>query len=62
MAVLHELHTILQRLDYPLTREEIIAAVRDAHVPEEHLRRVQSLPEHMYGSVDSVMDALRGLD
>ena len=46
----------------PATPEEIAAALERGGVSEDALARVRTLPEHRYGSVDAVMDALRGLE
>lgn len=54
-----ELHTWLVRLTYPATREQLLDQLRLADAPEAALVRVRTLPEHRYGSVDAVIDALR---
>ncbi len=59
MALLEEIHTILMRVPYPATKEELIAAVREMGEPEAVVTQLQRLPEYRYGSVNSVMDALR---
>ncbi|OPZ85227.1 MAG: hypothetical protein BWY76_01498 [bacterium ADurb.Bin429] len=62
MMTLQEIHTIIMRASYPASKEELIAFVRREGYPEDALRRLETLPEHYYGSADSVMDALRTLD
>ncbi|MHB9023229.1 MAG: DUF2795 domain-containing protein [Armatimonadota bacterium] len=62
MPVLEEIHVVLVRLTFPSTREQLIEQARDIGVPERIIERLRTLPEHMYGSTDTVMDALRGLE
>ncbi|MHB9134624.1 MAG: DUF2795 domain-containing protein [Armatimonadota bacterium] len=59
---LEDMHTILQRLEYPATREDLIDMAARTQAPQEAIDRLRTLPEYRYGSVDSVMDALRGLE
>ena len=60
MLTLPELHTLLQRIPYPATPRELADELRKLQAPEEAVERVRALPDNRYGSVDSVMDALRG--
>ncbi|HOF89526.1 MAG TPA: DUF2795 domain-containing protein [Armatimonadota bacterium] len=62
MITLQEINTIITRAIYPARKDELIAFVRREGYPEEVARRLETLPEHYYGSADSVMDALRALD
>ncbi|MHB9110971.1 MAG: DUF2795 domain-containing protein [Armatimonadota bacterium] len=62
MLTLPEMHTLLQRISYPATPRELADELRELQAPEEAIERVRTLPEHRYGSVDSVMDALRGME
>ncbi len=55
---LHEIHAILMRADYPASKRELIAFVHTEGYPEEVARRLEAIPEHEYGSVDTVMDTL----
>lgn len=59
MVTLQELHEILANFDYPATRDDLLAAARAHDVPDEVLIRLHHLPEHYYGSVNTVMDTLR---
>ena len=59
---LPEMHSLLVRVVYPATRDEIAAALARDGAPEEAIARVRTLPPHRYGSTDTVMEALRGLD
>lgn len=61
MLTLMEIRAVLQRADYPATREDLIAQVRRMEGPEEIISRLRTLPEHRYGSTDTVLDALRDL-
>jgi len=60
MVTLQEIRVLLQRVDYPATREEVLAAAERRGAPAAVTQRLRALPEHRYGSVDAVMDALRG--
>lgn len=62
MPALEEIHTVLQRLEFPATKEELIDQARRRDAPVWMLDRLHALPEHRYGSVDTVMDALRHRD
>ncbi len=57
-----ELHALLRRVVFPATPEEIAAALQRAGAPAAALARLRALPAHRYGSIDAVMDALRGLE
>ena len=61
MLTLPEMRTVLQQVAYPATREEILLTLAAQDMPEEFLTRLRKLPEYRYGSVDTVMDALRGM-
>jgi len=56
------MHTVLMRITFPSSKEEILDQVRHLGATDEMLERLRSLPEHFYGSVDTVIDALRGLE
>ena len=60
MLTIQDMHTLLQRVTYPATPPELAEELRRAGAPEEAIARVLQLPEHRYGSVDAVVDALRG--
>jgi hypothetical protein len=60
MLTLPEMHTLLMRVAYPATPQELAAELQKMQAPEEAIERVLTLPEHRYGSTDAVMDALRG--
>lgn len=60
MVTLPEMHAVLQRLVYPATRDELLTAARKLEVSEAVIARLETLPEHRYGSVNTVMDTLRG--
>jgi hypothetical protein len=62
MPVLEEIHEVLIRVSYPATKEDIIEQAMVIGVPERIIERLRTLPAHMYGSTDTVMDALRGLE
>ena len=62
MITLQDINTIIMRASYPASKEDLIAFVRREGYPEEVARRLEVIPEHEYGSADTVMDALRGLD
>ena len=62
MLTLPEMHTLLERISYPATPQELAEALQRLQAPEEAVVRVRALPEHRYGSVDAVMDALRGME
>ena len=57
---LEELHAILQRIDYPATKEQILDLVRRRGTLGDAVARLQALEDVMYGSVDTVMEELRG--
>jgi len=59
MLTLQMVHDILCRLDFPASREELIDNARAIEAPAEVLARLRTLPEHYYGSVNTVMDALQ---
>ncbi len=61
MHVLEALRPLLQRVDYPADKAEILHTVRVLGAPPELLDRLATLPDYRYGSADSVLDALRGL-
>lgn len=62
MLTLQEMRTILARAYYPASKAELIRFVRAEGYPEDVVRRLETIPEYEYGSVDTVMDALRDLD
>lgn len=62
MLTLPEMRTLLQRATYPATPRELAEELQRMQAPEEAVARVRALPEHRYGSVDAVMDALRGME
>lgn len=66
MVSLQEMHDVLVRLEYPATKRELIRQVNHLQFPYRYVDRLQTLPdettEQFYGSADSVMDALRGLE
>lgn len=62
MVTLPELHNIVTRFTFPSTKDELIEQAKKRQVSQEVLDRLQQLPEHYYGSVDTVIDTLRGLD
>lgn len=62
MVTLHEIHTLLARVDYPATKAMILDSLRAQEASDDVLRRVQALPEHYYGSANTVMDALQQLE
>ncbi len=59
---LSEMHALLIRVEYPATRDEIAAALTRGGASAEAIARVRALPEHRYGSTDTVMEALRNLE
>lgn len=61
MAKLQEIHDILMRVTFPSTKEEIIDQVVRQGVSQDVVEHLQTLPEHFYGSVDTVLDTLRDL-
>ena len=64
MFKLQDLHTLLMRAAYPATKAELLDFIRKEGYPEAAAERLHALPDgdYRYGSVDSVLDALRGLD
>ena len=62
VPTLEQLHTVLMRITFPSSKEEILEQLRRLGEMDEVLERLRSLPEHFYGSVDTVMDTLRGLE
>jgi hypothetical protein len=47
------------RVDFPATKGEILVRAKHQGAPEDMLRQLERLPEYMYGSVNTVMEALR---
>lgn len=62
MVKLEEIHDILMRMTFPATRESLIEQAVHMEASDAVLQRLRALPEHYYGSADTVMDALRGLE
>lgn len=62
MISLHDLHDIISRAVFPASKDELITFVKKEGYPREAVQRLETLPEYMYGSADSVMDALRNLE
>ena len=62
MLTIQDMHTLLQRMTFPATPQELAEELRRMEAPDEAIARVQTLPENRYGSVDSVVDALRTLE
>lgn len=60
MVTLQKIHDLLEHVAFPATKDEILATLTRLGVAEQILERVRTLPEYRYGSVDSVLDALRG--
>ncbi|HEY3377479.1 MAG TPA: DUF2795 domain-containing protein [Armatimonadota bacterium] len=62
MITMQAIHTILMRFAYPSSKEELLRQAVQQNVPTSVIEQLSRLPENMYGSLDSVMDALRGLE
>ena len=60
MVTMQVIHTLLQRVNFPARKDDIIEQMRGMDAPEAVIDRLRQLPENYYGSTDSVMDALRG--
>ena len=60
MLTLPEIRTVLMRVAFPATPEEMIRTATVEQAPDELLARLRTLPQHRYGSLDAVIDALRG--
>ena len=61
MITLHDLHSILVRISFPSSKEEILQQVKDLGEPAAVTERLQLLPDGYYGSVNMVIDTLREL-
>ena len=61
MVTVQQIGEMLTRVDFPATREELIAALVRLQAPEEVIERLGHIPEYRYGSVNTVLDALHGL-
>jgi len=62
MVTVQEIRTLLERIEFPATKAAILEDLLRNHAPESVLVRVREIPEHRYGSVDSVVDTLRRLE
>jgi len=60
--LLEEVHTLLQRIEYPTTKEDILTQLRIMDAPDDVINRVMLIPEYRYGSVNTVMDAVQNLE
>lgn len=49
-----ELLSAIERLAYPATRKDLIAALTEAGTEEESLARIESLPRERYDSADEL--------
>ncbi len=61
MITLPQLRSILEHVAFPATKAEIVETARRLDESDEAIARLQTLPEYRYGSVDTVLDALRHL-
>jgi hypothetical protein len=60
MVTLHEIHDILTHIDFPATKADLIHQATAREAPPPVIARLRELPEFYYGSVNTVMDTLRG--
>ncbi len=59
MLTLQDIRSILLRAAYPASKQELIDYIRRDGYPHEVAERLEVLPEHEYGSVDTVIDTMR---
>jgi len=62
MVTIQQIRTVLERVAFPAEKAEILMTLHRLEAPPEMIERVQHIPEYRYGSVDTVLDALRGLE
>ena len=60
MITLHQIHALLVRMEFPATKAELLEQAMKMGAPSAALQRLRGLPDYFYGSVDTVMDALKG--
>lgn len=60
MPTLQEMRTMLERLEFPADKADMLHMLTLMDAPASVLETIRTLPDHRYGSVDTVMDALRG--
>ena len=51
-----ELRTLLRGIDYPVSREDVLASAQRAGADETVLRRLRELPNHTYHGPAAVSD------
>ncbi len=61
MVTIQQIGEMLLQSAFPATREELLAAMLRLDAPEEVLERLKHIPDDRYGSINSVLDALRAL-
>ena len=62
MITLQQMHALLVRMEFPATRAELLEQAMKMGAPSAALQRLRALPDYFYGSVDTVMDALHGME
>lgn len=59
MLTVQQIGEMLALCAFPATREELIAAMQRLDAPADVLQRLECIPDYRYGSLNSVLDAIR---
>jgi len=61
MTIIEGIHDYLTQFEFPLPKEAIVERAVREHMPSEYIELLNTLPEHYYGSVNTVIDALHNM-